>query len=286
MWIILFFVLFFLFFCFSVSVRLIVLNFPQFLKNGVVDLFLYIKYKKWREAKTGDFTAIDAFDSVCFGSGKTLSGVKFLSDIVKKYEGKKVFHDGKWKTQKIHILTNLTLNESFPSCDVIFLSNMNQILHNIERFNSDKDVLHKSFTLIDECQVSLHCRGFKNNLNPQLLKSLTECRHYNLSIFYTCPRFKQVDLLLRQSTSLVCHCKKIWRFQYNSYFLATDLDQEGSDPKKLKPKKRTGFFVLNRHYGYYNTHEIVEEIKKGDYIPESEIVALQNPKLNQNVQTS
>lgn len=270
-----------LFFLFSVTFKLTLCNFISFLALGFTDLIDFFRFKKFNILNTGEFLCFDASDSVCFGSGKTLSGVSKLYDLSNKYAGKKVFHNGKFTNQKIVILSNLNINiELFKNNDFIDfqkLNNMNEILYQLDKniINSKEDgYLYKTLVFIDECQNSLHCRNFKNNLNPQLLKSLTECRHYNLSIFYTCPRFSQVDLLLRQSTSTVCHCKKIWRYQYHTYYMAVDLES-GKDPEKIKHKRRRGFFVKNIYYNLYDTLEIVEEIEKGEYLPESEILALQ-----------
>ena len=188
---------------FFIPFRLILFHPILFIKYAFCDSYNFFKYKKWRNFKTGAFTCYDSKFGVVFGSGKTLSVVEQTLKDYKKYDNKLVYdvNRSKYVTQKVHILSNLSLY-GVPYEKLI---NLGQVLSCCERALSNderSDTLTCILVVIDECQNQLHCRSFKDNLSPMMLKALTECRHYNMSIYYDCPRFSQVDALLRQCTAI------------------------------------------------------------------------------------
>ena len=167
-----------------VPVRLIFQHPILFIKYAILDLFNYFRFKKWNNFPSGAFTCYDSKFGVVFGSGKTLSVVEQTFRDFKKYDNKQVYdvHRRKFVTQKIHILSNLTLF-GVPYEKLI---NLGQVLSACENaLDQDKksDTLTCVLVVIDECQNQLHCRSFKDNLSPMMLKALTECRHYNMSNF-------------------------------------------------------------------------------------------------------
>ena len=98
----------------------------------------------------------------------------------------------------------------------------------------------------------------------------------------TAQRFGHVDALLRQVTSYVVECDKLWRFQRQDFFDAWDLEN-ASSTKLVKPYRRGCWFVRDRDYGAYNTLACVGNLKRemeaGNMMTESEILALQqNPQ--------
>lgn len=262
-----------------VPIRLTIFHPILTLKYFCIDFYRFLKFKLWRNYKTGLFNAYDAYFGCVFGSGKTLSGLHQVVNDYKKYNDLLVFdiHRKKWVTQKIHILTNITLN-SLPYEKLV---NLGQIVSCCERFQKmdiKNDTLTCILVFIDEAQNQLHCRSFKDNLSPMMLKSLTECRHYNMSVIYDCPRFSQVDLLLRQCTSLNIKNRKIWRWQCQKVFDAFDVEN-CVNTNNLKPLRRTGFFIENSLYDEYNTKEIINNLIKakneGDLLSDIEILNLQ-----------
>lgn len=280
-----------LLFIFVLPFRLTVLHPILTVKYACIDLFNFFRYKRWHEYKFGVFDCYDADEGRVFGSGKTLSCVYRIRQDFYKYHNKKIydFQRKKWVTQKIHIITNLTLN----NLPYEHLTNLGQIVQSTEK-NRQKDIENDTLTcticLIDECQNQLHSRSFKDNLSPLMLKQLTECRHFNMSIYYDCPRFKQVDALLRQCTSNVVKNNKIWRWQLQHVYDASEIEDK-SHLDDCKMLSKTGFFIENDLFEEYDTKEIIDNLVKaherGDFLSDDEILALQcnssNLDINNNI---
>lgn len=251
------------------------------------DILDYFRFKKWLVFKTGAFTAFDSQEGVVFGSGKTLSVVyQTLSDY-HKFNDKKVYdvHRKKWVDQKIKVLSNLT----FYGIPFEKLENLGQIIQLADKsVKEDKinDTLTCILVVIDECQNQLHSRSFKDNLSPMMLKALTECRHFNMSIYYDCPRFKQVDALLRQCTAINVKNRKLWRFQLQTVYDASRVE-ECDNLDSLRPIKKTGFFIENSLFDSYDTKEIIETLSKArdknDFLTDEEILKLQITDMKKSV---
>lgn len=262
-----------------IPIRLMMLHPVLTVKYAVKDTIDFFRYHKWLNFKPGKFNCYDASSGAVFGSGKTLSCVYQVRKDFKRYNGKRVFdvHRKKWVVQKVHILTNLTLNY-LPYEKLV---NLGQIVSCCERFveeDKENDTLTCIIVLLDEAQNQLHCRSFKDNLSPMMLKSLTECRHFNMSIYYDAPRFNQVDALLRQCTSDNIKNHKFWRFQCQKVYDAGDIEH-ANNPNLVKPYKHTGFFIENDLFDAYDTKEIIDNLVKakdrGDLLSDDEILALQ-----------
>lgn len=265
-----------------VPVRLVLFHPILFIRYAVSDLYHFFRYKKWNNFPSGAFTCYDSKFGVVFGSGKTLSVVQQTFKDFKKYDNKKVFdvHRRKFVTQRIHILSNLTLY-GVPYEKLINLGQVVSCCESALDQDQKNDTLTCILVVIDECQNQLHCRSFKDNLSPMMLKALTECRHYNMSIYYDCPRFNQVDALLRQCTAINIKNRKFWRFQCQTHFDAFDVDNaSGSEYDKLKPIKKTGFFITDELFNSYDTKEIIDTLNKAkdknDLLSDQEILDLQN----------
>lgn len=252
-----------------------------------IDLFDYFRYKKWLVYRTGAFTAFDSAEGVVFGSGKTLSVVYQTLHDYRKYNDKMVFdiHRKKWVKQQIKILSNLT----FFGVPFEKLENLGQIIQLAEKSVAEdkvNDTLTCVLVVIDECQNQLHCRSFKDNLSPMMLKALTECRHFNMSIYYDCPRFKQVDALLRQCTAINVKNRKFWRFQCQTVYDASRVE-DCDNIDQVRPLYKTGFFIVNKLFDSYDTKEIIETLSKAkdrnDFIPDTEILKLQMTDMKKQV---
>lgn len=251
------------------------------------DIYNYFRFKKWLVFKTGAFTAFDSQEGVVFGSGKTLSVVYQTLHDYKKYNGKRVYdvHRRKWVQQNIKVLSNLT----FYGIPFEKLENLGQIIQLAERSVKEdqvNDTLTCILVVIDECQNQLHSRSFKDNLSPMMLKALTECRHFNMSIYYDCPRFKQVDALLRQCTAINVKNRKVWRFQLQTVYDASRVE-ECDNLDSLRPIKKTGFFIENSLFDAYDTKEIIETLSKArdknDFLTDEEILKLQVTDMKKTV---
>lgn len=262
---------------------LIIISFPTFrcailhpiraVRYGAVDLFKYIKYERWNVCQTGELVAYVGL----FGKGKTLSAVHKVVSMYHQYNGKMIYDRDrkKWVTQRVKVLSNVALQ--IPYDDFVSLQ---QVVHCAER-NGEFDELHDTLTVTlvlgDEFSVQMNSRNFKSNIDPLFLNTLLTCRHYHISLYYTAQRFGHVDALLRQVTSYVVDCDKLWRFQRQRLYDAWEMEN-ATNPRLLTPIARKCWFVDDKDYGAYNTLACVGNLQKsfaaGDMLTEEEILAL------------
>lgn len=134
--------------------------------------------------------------------------------------------------------------------------------------------------LIDEASVQLNSRNFKSNINADFLNTLLTSRHYHISMYYTSQKFNLTDKLLRDVTQLVYECNKIWRYQTQKIYDATELEN-ATNVNQVKPIRRVGWFVRNRDYNRFDTLAVVDNLKKSfdenDFLSDREILELRAP---------
>lgn len=243
-------------------------------RNGAVDLYRYIKEHRYDLCFTGELVAFVGL----FGKGKTLSAVHRVCASYRRYEGKRVWcsRRKKWVTQRVKVLSNVALSipyENFVSLEQIILC-----AEKNGEYDNEHDTLTVTLVLGDEFSVQMNSRNFKANIDPLFLNTLLTCRHYHISLFYTAQRFGHVDALLRQVTSAVVSCDKLWRFQRQSYYDAWEMEN-AANPALIKPYRATCWFVTDADYNAYDTLACVgnlkKSIKEGDMLTEEEILALQ-----------
>lgn len=242
--------------------------------NGVRDLWIYVRHKQYNLYGTGELVAYTGL----FGKGKTLSAVHRVVTAYNQYDGKKVWCPRRKKmvTQRIHVISNVSLSipyEAFVSLEQIVIEAERK-----EACDDANDTLTITLVLGDEFSVQMNSRSFKTNIDPLFLNTLLTCRHYYISLFYTAQRFGHVDALLRQVTSSVLECDKLWRFQRLTRYDAWDLEN-ATNTQLVQPVSRGCWFVKNSDYAAYNTLACVGNLKKsmraGDMMSEQDILALQ-----------
>lgn len=238
------------------------------------DMFCCIRFKKYNDCGTGEIVAFCGL----FGKGKTLSMVHRAIEIYTKYNGKKVydFARKKFVTQRVHLISNVALSIPYEK----FVS-MQQVVHAAEsRVAYDEEHDTRTITIIvgDEFSVQMNSRDFKSNFNPLLLNTLLCCRHHFISFLISSQRFSHCDALLRQVTSYVVDCDKIWRFQKNYRYDAWEMEN-ATNVMLLKPYQRDVWFVRDKDYKAYDTLACVDNLVKswrdGDMLSEEEILQLQ-----------
>ena len=258
----------------SVRVRVIVTHPFSTVWYGVIDLYKYFRYHRWNECVTG---TISAFVGL-FGKGKTLSAVHWVVTLYKRYNDKKIydFNRKKFVTQKIHIISNVSL--AIPYEDFVSLSQIVAVADRMRSLDEQNDTRTCTIVLGDEFSVQLNSRSFKSNIDPLFLNTLLTCRHHHISLIYTSQRFNHVDALLRQVTSYVYTCNKIWRIMVHEQYDAFDLEN-ASDPTLIKPKRRFGWFIKDAHFNAYDTlacvGNLTKSCKEGDMLTEEQILDLQ-----------
>jgi len=258
----------------SVVVRVIVTHPGQTVGYSVIDFANYLKYKKWRLCNTGYIIGFVGL----FGKGKTLSAVHYVTSLYYRYNNKKVFdlYRKKWVTQKVHVVSNVDL--SIPYERFTGLMQMVQIPDRYAAIDKENDTMTIHLFLGDEFSVQLNSRSFKTNIDPLFLNTLLTCRHHHISLIYTAQRFKHVDALLRQVTSYVVSCNKVWRVMVHAKYDAYELENT-ANILDVKPLARYGWFIRNKDFSAYDTLACVQNLtlscKEGDMLSEEQILALQ-----------
>jgi len=198
--------------------------------------------------------------------------------LYKWYNDKKIFdfNRKKWVTQKIHIISNVSL--AIPYEDFISMAQIVAVADRMRAVDEKNDTLTCTIVLGDEFSVQLNSRSFKSNIDPLFLNTLLTCRHHHISLIYTSQRFNHVDALLRQVTSYVYTCNKIWRIMVHEQYDAFDLEN-ASDPTLIKPKRRFGWFIKDAAFNAYDTlacvGNLTKSCKEGDMLSEEQILELQ-----------
>lgn len=259
---------------FSVCVRVALFHPILTCKYSAKDIVQYIKYRQWNNCKSGTIICYCGL----FGKGKTLTVVHKVCSLYRKYNNKKVYDFGrrKWVTQKINILSNVSL--SIPYTDFVSLQQVVDIAKNVQAIDEANDALTVTLVLGDEFSVQLNSRDFKKNIDAHFLNTLLTCRHHHIALYYTAQRFNHVDALLRQVTSCVVQCNKCWRFMVHHIYDAYQLEN-ATDPTLVKPIKRCGWFVKDSDYNAYDTlacvGNLIKDCEKGKMLSEEEILSLQ-----------
>ena len=207
-----------------------------------------------------------------------MSAVHKVVSLYKRYNDKRIFdfNRKKWVTQKIHIISNVSL--SIPYEDFVSMAQIVAVADRMRSVDEKNDTLTCTIVLGDEFSVQLNSRSFKSNIDPLFLNTLLTCRHHHISLIYTSQRFNHVDALLRQVTSYVYTCNKIWRIMVHEQYDAFDLEN-ASDPTLIKPKRRFGWFIKDAAFNAYDTlacvGNLTKSCKEGDMLTEEQILDLQ-----------
>lgn len=248
-----------LLFIFCQTFRQVVLHPFKTLFYMAKDLVLYVARRRWRECPTGHLVCYFAH----FGGGKTLSATHYITQLYRRYDGKRVYDRsrGKMVTQRIEVLSNAR----FVSVPYAPLNSLRDITaraaHNRE-IDLAADTLTVTLVLIDEASSELNSRDYRANFDPDALNTLITSRHYHLNLYYTSQKFKLVDALLRSVTQECIHCRKIWRVMIKTGYSADQLEVAG-DALLVKPLYRKSFFITDSVYNGYDTLATVDKLKKG-----------------------
>ena len=260
---------------FSLTFRVIVTHPVQTVVNGCKDFARWLRFQQWNLMPTGQLIAFCGL----FGKGKTLSAVHHVRQMYKKYNGKKVYDFGKkkWLKQNVLVISNVELTD-IPYIPFTSLKQIVTVAESNRKFDDENDTMTCVLVLGDEFSVQMNSRSFKTNIDPLFLNTILTCRHHHISLIYTAQRFGHVDALLRQVTSYVVQCDKLWRIMRQKKYDAWELENANS-PSMCKPIGRVGWFVSDTDYGAYDTlacvGNLVKSMEDGDMISETDILALQ-----------
>lgn len=257
---------------FNTFLRTLVTNPLKTIYYGVVDGVKYFTEHRYDNMQTGRLICYTAL----FGGGKTLSCVHYVKSLYNRYNNKKVYdiNRKKFVTQKVHIISNVDLigvpYEHFES-----LSQIVRVSERFKQIDNENDTLTCTIVLGDEFSVQMNSRNFKSNIDPLFLNTLLTCRHHHIMLVYNAQRFNHVDALLRQVTTYVVQCRKIWRVVVQDTFDAYTLEN-CSDPTTVKSIGSSGWFVSNKDFESYDTLATVGNLRRsvemGDMDSEIEII--------------
>ena len=267
---------------FCPTIRCALLHPVKLVRYGAADLYQYFKYRKWNECHTGELIAYVGL----FGKGKTLSAVHKVVSMYEQYNGRPVWDKerGMWVEQRVKVLSNVAL--SIPYDDFVSLQQVVYCAEKNGQYDKEHDTLTVTLVLGDEFSVQMNSRNFKSNIDPLFLNTLLTCRHYHISMYYTAQRFGHVDALLRQVTSCVVDCDKLWRFQRQNLYDAWEMEN-ATNTQLLTPLTRRCWFVTNKDYAAYDTLACVgnlqKSFKEGDMLSEEEILSLRRNEQQANM---
>lgn len=257
-------------------IRVLITKFPIWFGLTLKDIYYWFKERKYFVCPSGKIIAFCGL----FGKGKTLSMVHYVCRLYKRYNNKRVFVNGKWRIQKINILSNVDLAVPF-----IKFESLGQIVD----IATQKDELdgeeYYFVTLVvgDEFSVQLNSRSFKSNIDALFLNTLLTSRHYAISLFYSSQKFLLVDKLLREVTFWVYDCNKIGRIMIHNIYDAFDMEN-ATNLSLVKPLRRTGWLIKDEDYNSYNTlacvGNLIKSCQEGDLLTTEEI--LNNLALNES----
>lgn len=258
-----------------VEVRLALLHPISTLKYLIIDPILYIHDKQYDRYDGGMLNAYTAH----FGGGKTLSVTHYVRFLYERYHNKVIYdrQRKKWVTQKILVLSNVTLKGVEYWEPLVSLSQVVMCAWRNKKIDEKNDTRTCVVVLLDEASSELNSRNFKSNIDANFLNTLITSRHFHMSLYYTSQKFKLVDALLRSVTQRVIWCDKRWRFMVQHFYDADEMEY-ATNPEMVKPFRRKGFFITNKDYGTYDTLATVERLdkdtKNGDMMTEAEILAM------------
>ncbi len=253
------------------QVRYTFFHLPTVLYNAVIDVYRYIKYKKYNEYRDfGKMFIYIANDKQPFGSGKTLSIVDYVRYVYNRYNGEQVWsnNDSKFVEQKIKIYSNVTL----VGVPYIPLVSYEQIIK--ARENNDDTCV--SLFVIDELGSQFNNRSWKNNLPPDLLEAILQQRKSKIGILGTVQDWSLFDATLRKVSSECIECSKTWRFVVNRSYYAKDMERAQHNTELIKTRSVRCFFATDKVYNSYDTNErvnkLVDSVEKGEILSNEEIL--------------
>lgn len=223
---------------------------------GLIDVYNYIRYRKWQSLDK--YFGIDMFVGM-FGKGKTLSMTHRARTLYKMYG------------DRIRFISNYKLVD----IPYIKLVSFNQIVD----LQKKPDNYELTVVLIDEIEFILNNRNY-SKFPLAMLSSLTQQRSLNVYILCSAQRFQQVDKMWRILTNRVFNCNKYWRFQHVEVYDAWDLENS-MNYRDIKRLNNLWWFVKNQDYNAYDTKEVISQASADDFISNEESI-LRIGETNQN----
>ncbi len=224
-------------------------HFLKFLVWRVYDIYLYYRERQW---EIFDGFGLHIYVGL-FGSGKTSSMVRDAYQIAKQFP-------------QVTILTNMKLLNFPKHTRILKLDHYKQII----------EAPANTLILLDEISSIFNSRAWeKEGIPAPLLSMLLQVRKERKMIYATAQRFNHVDALIRQITFSVRECK-CWFGRWNWIRVFDAFEYENSNV--MKPAiclDLYSFIQTNKIRKLYDTFEMIEKMKKEDYMTDKEILERQ-----------
>lgn len=237
------------------------------IKNAYKDIYKYIHYKEYNRLKEFAYCNLyTAYSNQVFGCGKTLTMVKDALSLYYKYDGKPVWSDEEndFVIQHVNLISNIKLN----GVRYYRFVDEHQFTE-FEKFGFGKEDIN--IFLIDEIQALYDSRNFKDNISSDFMTRFLQCRKNKVIILGTAQRFSRCDKFLREMTSEVICCTKSWRNIKLRYYNAQTVEHM-DDVTMLIPDAELLWFATDNAFNSYDTNELVEKLKKLEYISDDEVI--------------
>lgn len=208
-----------------------------------------LKALKHKRPNTGIILGFCSSKYSCFGSGKTLSMVKYLLDL-KEYD-----------CHKYLILTNIDINISRSDFEMRHICSFDDICYYLDYMKDN--YVSDNYTIyiaLDELACLMNSRDFQTNFTKDFLAKLVTCRHYRCNLIYTAQRFDMIDKTFRNLSLSTALCSKVfWRFYRQCYYYSADLER--ADDTVIKPYLKRIYFLSDR-LCCYDTLESFKDFEK------------------------
>lgn len=193
-----------------------------------------LKELKHKRPNTGIILGFCSSKYSCFGSGKTLSMVRYLLKL------------NEYDCHKYLILTNIDINICRSDFEIRHICSFDDICYYLDymKDNYSPDD-YTIYIALDELACLMNSRDFQTNFTKDFLAKLVTCRHYRCNLIYTAQRFDMIDKTFRNLSLSTALCSKLfWRFYRQYYYYSADLER--ADDSVIKPYLKRVFFLSDK----------------------------------------
>lgn len=222
-------------------------------KNSInpLNFFKWFKFKRQFRKEHPDYFDPDGLTVFVGpqGSGKTLSAVLYVENLLKEYPLAK-------------IVTNIALTD-YPFDNERVFPFINS--DDLKKYNNEeKGVIF----LIDEIQLYFNSLESKN-INPEVMVQIAQQRKQRKHIICTSQVFGRMAKPLREQFSNVIVCKNYFGFIQNNSLIDRDSIGEYDNGTNLKGEVKQKFLWIHKP-DYYNKYDTYYLIDKNKFINEEE----------------
>lgn len=211
---------------------------------GILNIFRQKKYLRDFYKNNPTYFRPDGLIVFCGpqGSGKTLSAVNYVYNLLKMYP-------------KCKIVTNLELTDyPFDGIRVFYFKEA----RDLTRYKNGKEGV---IFLIDEIQLYFNSLGSKN-IDMDVMTQISQQRKQRIHIVCTSQVFGRMSKQLREQFDVVIYCQKKFfgYLQKNSLIDRDSIDGESSTGTNLKGKVVKNFFYFKnpKSFDRYDTYKVIE----------------------------